>query len=764
MATIPGSANRSRQHNGCRRGSNLLFAATGVAFLVALIEVLLSPTNSPGGILSDTTVSAILILPVLAFFICALEQRHRRIAWFLIGAGLASNSIGEAWFYFGQRALSDFPTAGDFFCLALFPLLLVGVILLGRKEGRGLQLSIGLDGVIVALAIASLAYELIFNALLGNVAASRSLVAGELAYPILDLATLTVLAVICIPSHFRVGAAYFWLMAGMAVLLSTDVVNLKQTTQGLASPSIALYFGWGAAIVVLACSSRFSASLSRSHGLRGRLLAIALGGAILLSLVLLIEESIHDRNPVVIGSAGAVLLLGLARLFRTLTENTRLIAERDEVIAEQRKLEEHLRQLANHDPLTGLCNRRRFAERLEEQLGYGRRYGHDGAVLFVDLDSFKFINDSFGHLTGDRVLRRVAAAIADSIRSTDTAARLGGDEFSVLLPEIDEEGAMRVADKVLGAIKAGQDPMVGASAGLVLYRAELQVSAEDLLIAADIALYEAKGAGHGGIRVYRGQRGAKLTWVERIREALHEGRIVLFAQPIVNLSSGEIEREELLVRMIDRDGTEIPPSSFLPTAERFGLIGDIDNYAVDRAVELAREGRPIAVNISGPALTDRGLLERVAKAIGGGMDPRLLSFELTETAGIANIEAARRFAASLEDMGCDLALDDFGTGLSSLGYLKHIPIQTLKIDTEFILNMSVETFDRYLVQTIVGLARRLGQKTVAEGVEDEATLSLVKMFGVDFAQGYLLGAPAPIDADGPLPIAASVLDAIRAVN
>lgn len=735
----------------------------GIAFTVELIQVAVSPRASPGGPLTDTMVAAILFLPVVAFFLCAALQL-RRLGWFLIGTGLALNSIGEAWFYFVQRTLSDFPTPGDFFTLALFPLLFVGAILLVRKEGRRLQLSIAIDGAIVALAIGSLAYELIFNALLGSRSESRLLVAGELAYPILDLAALTMLAVICIPSRFRVGGVYLWLMAGMFVLLATDVVNLRQTTDGAEAPSVALYFGWGLAIVLLAASSRFSASLARSDAFRGPVLGVALGAAILLSLGLLLEEASRDQNLVVLVSSGAALLLGLARLFRTLSENARLIGERDEVIAEQREMQERLRRLADHDPLTGLCNRRRFAERVEEQLRYADRYRRGGALLFIDLDSFKFINDSFGHPTGDLVIRRVAAAIGTGLRSTDTAARLGGDEFAVLLPEIDEDGALGVAEKVLGAIKSGHDPMVGASAGIVLFGAGHKFTAEDLLIAADIALYDAKGAGHGGICVYRGQKGMKLTWVERIREALREDRLVLYAQPIVDLRTGEVEREELLVRMIDRDGTEIPPGSFLPTAERFGLIGDIDRFAVGRAIHLARGGRPVAVNISGPALTDRGLIERVAEAIRAGMDPRLLSFELTETAGVANIEAARRFASSLESMGCDLALDDFGTGLSSLGYLKHIPIQTLKIDTEFIRDLGAGTFDRYLVQTIVGLARRLGQKTVAEGVEDEATLALVKMFGVDFAQGYLLGVPAPIDPSGPLPVAASVLDALRGVK
>ena len=760
MSTTIPAHSRARQLGSLHCGSNLLLAAVGVAILVELVQALTLP-GQPSGTLTDAMVVAILVLPVIAFFLCAIQRPGKRLGWLLIGAGLAFNSIGEAYFFFAQRTLTDFPVAGDFLCLALFPLLVAGVTVLVREGRQRTRLSIGVDGVVIALATASLAYALIFNSLLDEASNSRLLVGGELAYPILDLASLAMLVVVCIPSRFRVGAAYLWLMAGMAVLLGTDLANVRETVHGTDTPSTALYFGWALAVVVLCASSRFSATLGRSGPFRGRLLGIALGGAMLVSVGLLLDGT-RDRNLVVIGSSAAALLLGLARLFRTLVENAQLIRERDEVIAEQREMQSRLRFQADHDALTGLCNRRRFVERVDEQLRYARRYQHRGALLFIDLDSFKFINDSFGHPTGDRVICRVAAAIQDSLRTTDTAARLGGDEFAVLLPEIDGADALRVAETVLGAIKAGKDPVVGASAGIVLFDEEGERSTEDLFIAADIALYDAKGAGHGTIKVYRGQKGMKLTWVDRIRAALREDRLVLHAQPIVDLRTGEVERDELLVRMIDRDGSEIPPASFLPTAERFGLIAEIDRLAVAKAIELARSGRAVAVNISGPSLTDRELIEPVASAVRSGLDPHLLSFELTETTGVANIEAASRFAGYLENLGCDLALDDFGTGLSSLGYLKHIPIQTLKIDLEFVRGMSGSTFDRYLVQTIVGLAKRLGQKTVAEGVEDEATLSLVRMFGVDYAQGYLLGAPAPIDPEGPRRVARSVRDTLDA--
>ncbi|MGA8744247.1 MAG: EAL domain-containing protein [Solirubrobacterales bacterium] len=753
--------NLNRRGGSWNTRSNLLFLAAGVAMLAELAQVYAFP-GQPSGSLTNVMVLAILVLPVIAFFLSALQREGERLGWILIGAGLALNSIGEAYFFFAQRTLTAFPTTGDLFCLALFPLLISGVIVLVREGRERTQISIGIDGVVIALAIGSLAYELIFNGLLVQASDSRLLVGVELAYPILDLATLALLGVICIPSHFRVGAAYFWLMAGMALLLATDLANLTDTAHGADNPETALYFGWGLAIVLLSVSSHFGATLRRSDAFRGRILGVALGGAMLVSLALLLEEAARHQNPVVIISSAAAVLLGMGRLFRTLAENSQLIRQRNEVIANQREMQSRLRYLADHDPLTGLCNRRRFVDRVQEQLRYARRYQRRGALLFVDLDSFKFVNDSFGHPTGDRVICRVASAIAGCLRGTDSSARLGGDEFAVLVPEVDGAGALRVAETVLGAIKVGEDPVIGASIGVVLFAPDSGGTAEDLFIAADIALYEAKEAGQGGICVYRGHRGMKLTWVDRIREALREDRLVLHAQPIVDLRTGGVEREELLVRMIDQQGREILPDSFLPTAERFGLIAEIDRFAVVKAIDLARGGRAVAVNIAGPSLTDRELVERVAAAVRSGMDPHMLSFELTETTGVANIEAARRFAGYLENLGCELALDDFGTGLSSLGYLKSIPIQTLKIDTEFVRGMSGSTFDRYLVQTIVGLARRLGQKTVAEGVEDVATLSLLRMFGIDYGQGYLLGAPAPIDSGGPhvvAPFLRSTIDA-----
>ena len=281
------------------------------------------------------------------------------------------------------------------------------------------------------------------------------------------------------------------------------------------------------------------------------------------------------------------------------------------------------------------------------------------------------------------------------------------------------------------------------------------------MVRADIALYEAKQQGSGAVS-WHGQESSRLTWVGKIRDAIADDRVVLYSQPIVDLSTDEVWSEELLVRLMDEDGDVIPPAAFLPTAERFGLIGEIDRLVVRRGLDLARSGRRVSINLSGRSINDEEILRLVDGATRDGLDPDKLIFEVTETAAVANMDEARLFAERLQRIGCRLALDDFGTGLSSLSYLKHIPAQVLKIDMEFVHGVAASTMDQYLVRTIVGLAKRLGQVTVAEGVEDDATLSTLRRFGVDHAQGYHLGRPAPIDSRHPREVTEEVRRSLQA--
>jgi diguanylate cyclase (GGDEF)-like protein/PAS domain S-box-containing protein len=426
----------------------------------------------------------------------------------------------------------------------------------------------------------------------------------------------------------------------------------------------------------------------------------------------------------------------------------------------QRTIEERLRYQADHDALSGLYNRRRFIEEVEEQLEYSRRYGTSGALLMLDLDSFKFINDSFGHETGDDLIRGVATLLRERMRASDAVGRLGGDEFAVLLREADPPEALDLARSLSRVIKSSSEPSVDASVGIATFNGSEPLVADDLVVRADIALYEAK-QGAGAV-AWHGQKSARLTWVGEIREAIEEDRLILYSQPILNLVTDSLEGEELLVRLVDREGNVIPPDGFLPIAERFGLIQDIDRLVVRRAMELARSGRKLAVNLSAHSIGDHEIIRLIADAADSGVDPNNLTFEITETAAVSNLEEARRFAERLARIGCGLALDDFGTGLSSLGYLKHIPAQVLKIDIEFVHGVAKSSIDQYMVETIVGIARRLGQVTVAEGVEDAATLTTLRRFKVDYAQGYYIGRPAAIVDGEARELTSDVIEALAA--
>ena len=397
-----------------------------------------------------------------------------------------------------------------------------------------------------------------------------------------------------------------------------------------------------------------------------------------------------------------------------------------------------------------LIDRDSFVEEVEERLLDPRHLGQPGALLLLDIDSFSLVNDSLGHEAGDRLLDTVATLLREEARAEDLPARICADEFALLLQRATPEQAMKAADRLIALVRERGHPPVGSSVGIATFggRGE-QVTAEGLMIAADIALCEAKE--DGGAHAVDSVAGPnqRLTWADRIREAIDQQRFVVYAQPIFDLRKQCIAREELLVRMLDENDDVIPPSSFLPTAERLGLIAEIDRMVLAKAIELAGRSQPIAVNISGASLSEPALVEDVRAAIAEGLNPAWLDFEITETAAIANMDDARSFARTVTGMGCGLGLDDFGTGFSSFSYLKELPVQHLKLDIEFIRNLPSSPSDQKLVQAMVQFAKAMGQETVAEGIEDADTLGLVRAFEIDYAQGFHIGRPALVEGARP---------------
>ncbi|MGZ4436947.1 MAG: sensor domain-containing protein [Nocardioidaceae bacterium] len=430
-------------------------------------------------------------------------------------------------------------------------------------------------------------------------------------------------------------------------------------------------------------------------------------------------------------------------------------------VSDRHGFEEQLAHLADHDPLTGLANRRRFDAELTRHLDYCQRYGPIGAVVMLDLDHFKEVNDTLGHGAGDELIVAMAEVLGRGVRGTDVVARLGGDEFAVLLPQADRTGAEIVAqgivERVRGHVRTLEGSMrkVTASVGVVVIdRANEDPS--ELMAAADMTMYDAKEAGRDGYAVldyaaYQQPRtGARMEWQNRIENAIENDLLVLHLQPILDLATDTVTGAEVLVRMVDGDEV-VPPSRFLPIAERTGQIVDLDCWVIEHSIALLRDIRAVdpdfrlEVNVSGRSIGHPALERAVLGALDEhGVAADGLVLEITETSAVADVETARRFAERMARAGCEFALDDFGAGFGSFYYLKHLDFDYVKIDGEFVANVHANPADRLILNSIVGVARGLGKKTVAEFVGEQAVLDVVRAEGVDLAQGYFVGMPVPV--------------------
>ena len=432
-------------------------------------------------------------------------------------------------------------------------------------------------------------------------------------------------------------------------------------------------------------------------------------------------------------------------------------------ITEHKQAEGRLAWLADHDPLTHLFNRRRFQEELERMLNLAIRYRRPGALLFFDLDQFKYINDTSGHQAGDTLLKTVANMLLRAVRNVDVIGRLGGDEFAVLLPETSAAGAITVTKTILellGEARLTVDDRThraSASIGIALFP-EHGNDVHELLAAADLAMYQAKDAGRGGYHLYSEEDKSRermhnlVHWKEKIEHALLDDRFVLYFQPIMHVQSGTLSHCEALLRMIDDDGTVLAPAAFISAAERTGLIHEIDHMVLRKVIAQAasvnlnhsEQRINFSINLSAHAFNDPRLLQTLDEALAeNAANPTDFLFEITETAALEDMPAARKLIETIRALGCRFALDDFGVGFSSFGYIRQLPIDVVKIDGSFIKNLATSPDDQILVKALCDVARGFGKKTTAEFVENAETLSLLGELQVDYAQGYFVGRPVP---------------------
>ena len=462
------------------------------------------------------------------------------------------------------------------------------------------------------------------------------------------------------------------------------------------------------------------------------------------------EYAIQDSAAPILNRDGD--LLGVVLVFNDVTEARRLAQEAS--------------YQAAHDALTGLVNRREFETRLERALSAARTRQVAHALCYLDLDQFKVVNDTAGHAAGDQLLVQVGALLTQKVRSRDTLARIGGDEFSLILENCPLSKAQEIAQALVSAIHdfrfswQEQTFRLGVSIGVTPITADVE-NTDTLLTRADVACYTAKDLGRNRVHVYTpedselSRRHSEIQRAAQLREALEKEWFQLYCQPIYPLAGATDNpvEYEILLRLVDAKGEILLPGNFIPAAERYGLIAAIDRWVIQTALRWYGKltaGVPraagIAINLSGQSLDDVSLLDFArAKLVESSVPPERVCFEITETAAINHLGQATRFMKALKESGCRFALDDFGTGLASFSYLKHLPVDYLKIDGSFVRDVAKDPTNRAMLGAINEVGHIMGISTVAEWAQDDATLTQLREIGVDYVQGYLLGHPVPVE-------------------
>ena len=452
---------------------------------------------------------------------------------------------------------------------------------------------------------------------------------------------------------------------------------------------------------------------------------------------------------------------------------TRLVpAIRRELREAQRRLalrqaEATIHHMAYHDALTGLVNRLEFERRLQRALQSAKERSYEHVLLYLDLDQFKIINDTCGHMAGDQLLRCLTVDLLHQVRNRDTLARLGGDEFGILLENCNLDHALKIAETIREIIQnfrfswKGYNFAIGVSIGVTIINSSSR-NVEEVLSGADMACYAAKDLGRNRVHLYRAddaelnRRHTEMQWASRIAQAVQENRFVLHEHTIMPLNvNTTANHREFLIRMVDEEGRLILPYAFIPAAERYNMMTTVDRWVIHTAFQqlacerhqnsTATNDHITFINLSGTSLSDAGLLEYIHTQLElYQLLPHTICFEITETAAITDFTNAIHFIHKIKEHGCRFALDDFGSGMSSFSYLKRIPVDFIKIDGSFVKNMRTDRMDYAIIKAIAEIAHVGGIKTIAEFAQDEESIIALREIGVDYAQGHGIDLPKPI--------------------
>jgi diguanylate cyclase (GGDEF)-like protein len=753
----------------------LAVAALALVYGTSLLPGMRSGTDYVAlldGWVNNLCIAGIVVLVVVR----AVRTAEDRLAWVWFAAALAAYLLGNLAYYLHYQELAHipYPSWADAGWLAFYPLAYTAVFLMLRARMPRLNTSMWLDGVVTGLTAAAVAVAFALGAALRATQGSLSVVATNFAYPVADLLLLVLIAGALVVIGRGVGATWWWLSGGLALFVLSDSFYAFQIAQGTYVDGGVLDLGWLLAFVcfgVAACRPAGGSTAARtvsSTRLEGMGALVVPGLCALTALGLLFRGYLYEGDPVVGLLALGAVLAALGRTALTFREV--------QALAESRRL-------ARTDDLTGLANRRHFHACVDSAVVGVTAAAADGratgaAVLLLDLDRFKEINDSLGHHVGDELLRQIGARLQPVLREGDLLARLGGDEFGVLLHDADGDGAAEAAGRLLDALRRpfdlgdltapaddtadGRDTdglrglglHVDASIGIALCPQHAG-GATGLLQHADIAMYRAKAA-RSGVEISAGALdGAerqRLETVEQLRAALDDDQLVLHYQPKLDLASGVVTGVEALVRWQHPTRGLLYPDTFLPLAEQSGLMRRLTRtvlqIALDQADAWRRQGRrlSVAVNLSASNLLDAqlpGQVDRLLRSL--DLPAHLLELEITETVLMADPVRAHQTLHRLRALGVRIAVDDYGTGWSSLSYLHDLPVDELKLDRSFVMRSATDPRSAAIVTSTIGLAHALDLRIVAEGVETAEALALLTAAGCDVAQGYHLSRPQPAD-------------------
>jgi diguanylate cyclase (GGDEF)-like protein len=671
----------------------------------------------------------------------AATATEGRRGWQALAAAVGLWIAGTATATFvGRPAGGTVVGPADPVWLSFYPLALLGVVLRTRATLQRVVRSVRFDGVIGALSVAAIGWLFVIDPIIADEHARHAATVVNSSYVIGDL-VLTAMTVAVLGLHgWRVGREWLLLAVGLAVFAAGDSLYLLQITHSTYAQGTAMDVLWGAGLTLIALSSWQTAPGVRHVHPTVAVLAPPFGFAVA-ALGVLVYAGLSSQAPVaaVVLAAGAALA-SMARTALTFRE-IRGLAE--------------VRRLADTDDLTALPNRRHLERRLREDLDCARAQGTSVALLLIDLDRFKELNDTLGHRAGDLVLEQIGPRLRAVLRSGDVLARLGGDEFAAVLADAgDAEPVGRRIARALeeGLTVDGINVRIGASIGIAVFP-EHADDAETLMQRADVAMYQAKAA-RSGHAFYERERDRhsreRLELIGELREAIGTDQLVLHFQPKLDLATGRVDDVEALVRWMHPERGLLGPGAFVPLAEQTGVMRELTEHVLDAALRRIAawyaEGLDlsVAVNVSAATLLDEGWATDVGTAlVAHGVPASRLRVEITEDALMADPERALRVVEGLVATGIGVSVDDFGTGYSSLGLLKHLPVDELKIDRTFVRDMLTDHADAAIVQSVVDLGSRLGLRTVAEGIEDEDTLARLAEYGVTLGQGFHIARPLP---------------------